>query len=115
MRDLVRNQQTVYYSLYIDDGSKRDSLGNPIGYYAEPESIKLCVSANQGEADARAFGTSLNYDRTITVTNPSVMFDEHTRLWIDGRNPEQTHNAIIKKVAPLINVVKYAIEMVSVS
>lgn len=115
MRDLVRNQQTVYYSLYIDDGSKTDKLGNPVGYYTAPKPVKCCISANQGEAEIRGFGASLNYDREITITNPKVKFDEHTRLWIDGKSPAEPYNAIVTKAAPLINVTKYAIKQVSVS
>lgn len=116
MRDLKRNQQTIWYSLLnvsldMDEwGNKMDILG-----YGEPVSLKINVSANKGEVSAQAFGTELNYDREMSTHDMNCPIDEYTHLWLDGRNPADTHNYEVAAVSKSLNCIRYAIRRVNVS
>ena len=116
MRDLKRNQQTIWYSL-LNVSSGEDEWGNTedIKTYGEPVSMNISISANKGEADQQPFGTDLNYDREMSTHNMDCPIDEYTHLWIDGRSIEETHNYIVKAVSKSLNCIRYAIEKVNVS
>lgn len=116
MRDLKRNQQTVWYSL-LSVGTGEDEWGNTedIKTYGEPTPINICVSANKGEVSQQAFGTDLDYDREMTTHDMSCPIDEYTHLWIDGKDTTETHNYIVKAVSKSLNCIRYAIKKVNVS
>ena len=116
MRDLKRNQQTIWYSL-LNVSSGEDEWGNTedIKTYGEPNSMSICVSANKGEVSQQAFGTDLDYDREMTTHDISCPIDEYAHLWIDGRDTEETHNYIVKAVSKSLNCIRYAIKKVNVS
>ena len=116
MRDLKRNQQTVWYSLLsVSTGS--DEWGNTedIKIYGSPIPIKMSISANTGEASSQAFGTDLKYDREMSTHDMNCPIDEYAHLWIDGRSTADTHNYIVKAVSKSQNCIRYAIERVNVS
>ena len=116
MRDLIRNQQTVWYSLrnVVTD---KDEWGNTVDVkgYGEPIEIRMSVSANKGNISAQAFGTDLNYDREMSTHDMSCPIDEYTRLWLDGRNIADTHNFEVVAVSKSLNCIRYAIRRVEVS
>ena len=116
MRDLIRNQQTVWYSLrnVVTD---KDEWGNTVDIkdYGEPIEIRMSVSANKGNISAQAFGTDLNYDREMSTHDMSCPIDEYTRLWLDGRNIADTHNFEVVAVSKSLNCIRYAIRRVDVS
>lgn len=116
MRNLKRNQQTVWYSL-LNVAAEKDEWGNTtdVKSYGEPVPIKLSVSANKGEASQQAFGTDLKYDREMSTHDMNCPIDEYTHLWIDGRDTSKTHNYIVKAVSKSLNCIRYAIERVNVS
>ena len=116
MRDLIRNQQTVWYSL-LNVKAEKDEWGNTVDIkeYGEPMSIKMSVSANKGNISAQAFGTDLNYDREMSTHNMNCPIDEYTRLWLDGRKTNETHNYEIVAVSKSLNCIRYAIRRVNVS
>lgn len=116
MRDLKRNQQTIWYSL-LNVSSGEDEWGNTedIKTYGEPIAIKMALSGNKGEASEQAFGADLKYDREMSTHDMSCPIDEYTHLWIDGRDITQTHNYIVKAVSKTLNCIRYAIEKVNVS
>ncbi len=116
MRDLKRNQQTIWYSL-LNVSEDKDEWGNTkdIKSYGVPISAKMTLSGNKGEASEQAFGTDLKYDREMTTHDMSCPIDEYTHLWIDGRSTEETHNYIVKAVSKTLNCIRYAIEKVNVS
>ena len=116
MRDLKRNQQTIWYSL-LNVAAGVDEWGNTedIKTYGEPVSMKISVSPNKGGVSQQAFGSELKYDREMSTHNTSCPIDEYAHLWIDGRNPEETHNYIVKAVSKSQNCTRYAIEKVNVS
>lgn len=116
MRDLRRNQQTIWYSLQnvTVDKDEWDNTED-IKDYDEPIKMQLSVSANKGNISAQAFGTDLNYDREMSTHNMNCPIDEYTRLWLDGRNTTETHNYEVVAVSKSLNCIRYAIRRVDVS
>ena len=116
MRDLRRNQQTIWYSL-LNVSTGVDEWGNTedIKTHGDPISMQIAISANRGEASQQAFGTDLQYDREMSTHDMDCPIDEYTRLWIDGREPTETHNYIVKAVSKSLNCIRYAIEKLNVS
>ena len=116
MRDLKRNQQTVWYAL-LNVSESQDEWGNTTGVktYGEPVPIKMTLSGNKGEAYGQAFGTDLKYDREMSTHDMNCPIDEYTHLWLDGRDTKETHNYVVKAVSKTLNCIRYAIERVNVS
>lgn len=116
MRDLRRNQQTIWYSL-LNVSAGVDEWGNTedIKTHGDPIPMQIAISANRGEASQQAFGTDLQYDREMSTHDMDCPIDEYTRLWIDGRDVNDTHNYIVKAVSKSLNCIRYAIEKVNVS
>lgn len=116
MRDLKRNQQTIWYSL-LNVSEEKDEWGNThnVKSYSDPIEYKITLSANKGEISAQAFGADLKYDREMSTHDMSCPIDEYSRLWLDGRKPTDTHNYIVKAVSKSLNCIRYAIERVNVS
>ena len=116
MRDLKRNQQNIWYAL-LNVSTDSDEWGNKtdVKTYGAPLSARMSVSANKGEASNQAFGTDLKYDREMSTHDMNCPVDEYTHLWIDGRDPNDTHNYIVKAVSKSLNCIRYAIEKVDVS
>jgi hypothetical protein len=116
MRDLKRNQQTVWCSL-LNVSTSEDEWGNTkdIKTYGEPFPIKMTLSGNKGEASEQAFGTDLQYDREMSTHDMNCPIDEYSHLWLDGKDIAGTHNYIVKAVSKSLNSIRYAIEKVNVS
>lgn len=124
MRDLRKNQQTVYFRTYVDEGGDPtpvyDDNGYETGYYLPIYSTalklaQLCVSPNRGSSDVEQFGGFDDYDRTMTTADTSCEIDENSILWIDGADTSGSHNYIVKKKAVWKNSVQYLIKKVEVS
>jgi len=116
MRDLRRNQLQIYYALRklsLDT----DEWGNTheVKGYTSPIPLAICISANKGEAEAQAFGADLQYDREMVTHDLSCPIDEYSRLWLDGRSIEETHNFEVAAVSKSLNCIRYAIRRVNVS
>ena len=115
MRDLRRNQQTIWYSL-LNVTAREDEWGNTedVKTYGPVLPMYISISANKGEASAQAFGTELDYDREMSTHDMSCPVDEYSHLWIDGRDITQTHNYVVKAVSKSLNCIRYAIKKVDV-
>lgn len=113
MRDLKRNQQTVYYSL-CKPNSAEDQNGNVIDSYSEPIKSKFNISPAKGEANFQPFGKNIDYDCEMVTHNKNIAIDEFSRLWI-GRDTDQPYNFIVKKVAKSLNCTRYALKQVNVT
>ena len=115
MRDLKRNQQTIWYSL-LNVSTGEDEWGNTedVKTYGEPVSMNISISGDKGEISGQAFGMDLDYDREMTTHDMSCPIDEYTHLWID-RDPSLTHNYVVKAVSKSLNCIRYAIKKVNVS
>lgn len=116
MRSLRRNQQTIWFAL-LSETVETDEWGNTEGVkdYGSPVSLQICVSANKGEASAQPFGADLQYDREMITHDMNCPIDEYTHLWLDGRNPTDTHNYEVVAVSKSLNCIRYAIRRVNVS
>jgi hypothetical protein len=116
MRDLVRNQQHLYYALLSVEKTE-DEWGNKkdVKSYGKPVGMRMSVSPNKGEATAQAFGADLQYDREMVTHNMDCPIDEYSHLWIDGRSPEETHNYEVAAVSKSLNCIRYAIKKVNLS
>ena len=116
MRDLKRNQQTIWYAL-LNVSSDKDEWGNTkdIKTYGKPQQMKITLSGHKGEASEQAFGADLKYDREMSTHDMNCPIDEYTHLWLDGRSTNETHNYIVKAVSKSLNCIRYAIEKVNVS
>ena len=123
MRDLKRNQKLIYYALYTGETEIIDDDGNLTGdfkpTYGETKAMFISVSANKGTSETDAFGTNLDYDRTLSTANLSCEIDEHSILWLDGADPTDEnspdpYNFVVVKKATSLNQVLYAIKQVDV-
>lgn len=112
MRNLKRNQQLIYYSNLTDE--QLDEWGNKGSGYGLPQPYKISVSPNTGETAYSGFGVSLEYDRTMVTTDMQCPINEYSRLWI-GIEPTEPHNFEVRKKAPNLNQILYAIQQVEVS
>lgn len=119
MRNLLRNQQPVFYKLYEGQEEIVDEWGNPTGsyvpIYSELKSTMLCVSPNKGNSEVEQFGSLEDYDRTATTADTTCQIDEDSVLWVDGADTGGPYNYIVKRKAPWKNSVQYAIKRVKVS
>lgn len=120
MRNLNRNEQTIYYSLYSGSTENtKDGLytGEIVATYATPVALRASVSAARGAADIDLFGVNTSYSKTVIVDDVSCPIDEHSRLWI-GREPTDAngldvpHNYEVVRVAKSLNHIAYAVEQV---
>lgn len=116
MRDAEKNKVKIHYALR-NVSSEVDEWGNThdVTTYSLPVETKISVSANKGEASAEAFGADLKYDREMTTHDMACPIDEHSRLWLDGRSVEETHNYKVVAVSKSLNCIRYAIRKVNVS
>lgn len=119
MRSLLRNQQPVFYKLYEGQEEIVDQYGNPTGSfipkYSGLKSAMLCVSPNKGSSEVEQFGSTEDYDRTMTTADPHCPIDENAVLWVDGADTDGPWNYIVKEVGRWKNSTQYAIKKVTVS
>ena len=121
MRNLNRNERTIYYALYRGEEEATDSnnlyTGEVVASYDEPVAIKASVSAARGVADIDLFGINTSYSKTVIVDDIDCPIDEHSRLWID-REPtdanglDVAHNYEVAQVAKSLNHIVYAVTQV---
>lgn len=116
MRDIKRNQQTIWYSLR-NVTADTDEWGNTVNVknYGVPQSLSISVSADKGVASAQTFGVDLQYDREMSTHDMNCPIDEYTHLWLDGRDTADTHNYEVAAVSKSLNCIRYAIRRVNVS
>lgn len=118
MRNLSRNESTIFYALYTGMSEAVDSdglyTGDVVGTYASPVALEASVSAARGTADVDLFGINTAYTNTLIVDDVDCPIDEHSRLWI-GRSTTQPHNYEVVQVARSLNHVAYAVQQVDFS
>lgn len=119
MRDLRRNQQTVYYKLRVGTDDVITPGGNYTGQklnkYGELKEIRICVSPNRGVSGVKEFGDIEDYDKTMTIADGGCEIDENTVLWVDGADTDGPWNYTVKAVARWKNSTQYAISKVKVT
>jgi len=84
-RLLKRNKRDFWYRNYLGNEPIRNENNLETGEhriaYSDPVRIKANISAAKGEAEAEVFGSELQYDKSITLTN--VPFTENCVLYVD--------------------------------
>lgn len=119
MRSFLRNQQPVFYKLYEGQEEIVDQYGNPTGSfipkYSGLKSAMLCVSPNKGSSEVEQFGSTEDYDRTMTTADQKCPIDENAVLWVEGADTDGPWNYIVKEVGRWKNSAQYAIKRVTVS
>ena len=102
MRNLDRDRQATFIARYLGVTPQEDSdgllTGLNVATYSEPEEFMPTVSPAMGEARNDIFGQKLEYDRKLTVDDPSFDVKESDRLWVDA-DPEGMHDHVVMKVA----------------
>ena len=116
MRDSEKNKVAICCALR-NVKKQEDEWGNTkdVTTYSAPFGMKISISANKGEASAQAFGADLKYDREMVTHDMSCPIDEYSRLWLDDRSTEETHNYEVAAVSKSLNCIRYAIRRVNVS
>lgn len=118
MRNLSRNESTIYYALYQSDEEATDAdglyTGDKVATYEAPVPIRASVSAARGTSDVDLFGVNISYTKTVIVDDMSCPIDEHSRLWIDA-TPNAPHNYEVVMVAKSLNHIAYAVQQVDYS
>lgn len=113
MRDLKRNQTRVTYRLYVGSEEINDEWGNATGQFSplfgEEQTLFLSVSANTGDYSEQTFGSVLDYDRVMLISDPECPIDEDSRVKIDG------DTYVVKGVARSLNAAQYAIKRVNIN
>lgn len=119
MRNLMRNQSTVFYKNLVDMVEIVDEYGNVTGtykkVYGELKKLNISVSANMGTSEYQTFGKNLDYDRTLSTADMGCDIDENSILWLDGADTDKPHNYVVKKRSATINQVLIAVKQVNVS
>ena len=114
MRDLRKNQRTLYYALRTGEIENTDASGYLTGEstptYGKIEMLRGHVSASVGNDTVSEFGSFTNYSRTLTVSDVHCPIDEDSVIWFgitpDGDTPP---NYIVTKRADSKNSVLYAL------
>lgn len=118
MRDLKRNQRTIYYALRTGETVDTDEYGNETSEstptYGSPIKMSAHVSGAAGEDAVNAFGSFTNYSRTIVTTDTSCPLDEDSIVWF-GVPETGPHNYIVTRKADSKNGIIYALREVTVS
>lgn len=114
MRDLKRNQRTLYYATVIGTEPIYDEYGNDTletrTVWSEPVLLKANISANIGEEAVELFGSQTEYSRTVCMAICSLT--EGDKVWF-GISPELEHNYTVAKVADSKNGFLVALREVS--
>lgn len=123
VRDLARNQQCVWYALYIDKGKLKDRNGHSTGEkfkeYGEPEAAVLNVSPASGVITEDFSGIRTPYDRTMVTCDMECPINENSLIWI-GCSPEtdtgenRKHNYVVKRVARGLDNIMYGLSEVQI-
>lgn len=115
MRNLRRNETTIYYSLYIGSSEQTDDsglfTGGIVNTYSTPVALEASVSAARGTAEIDLFGVNTSYTNAVIVDDPDCPIDEHSILWV-GIPTTEPHNYEVVRVARSLNHVTYAVQQV---
>lgn len=125
MKNLERNNKTVYYCLYDGFVDKEDEYGNLTGetieHYQPHKKMKQAnVSEATGNSNAEQFGVSVDYDKVVLTQDMKCPITETTVLFVD-KKPEYDDNGlplydyVVKRVSRSLNVIAIAIKRVDVT
>ena len=114
MRDLKRNQRTIYYASITGTEPIYDEYGNDTletrTIYGAPLILTANISANLGEEAVEQFGSQTEYSRTVSMTNCPLK--EGDKVWFNV-DPMGENNYVVAKVADSKNGFLVALREVS--
>ena len=119
MRRQKRNQQNLYYALFVEKTPIVDKHGNQSGewntVYSDPIAFKANVSPAKGESESAVFGKNLDYDKSIVPDRTDIHIDESSVLWVDSLDASKPHDYVVVRIAKSLNELVVAIKKVNVS
>lgn len=123
MRNLKKNQQKLFYSMYVGRVQVLDGEGYETGDYeagySAPVSFSANISAGRGDAQNEVFGKELDFARTISTTDMTCPINEHSLIWIetdpvlkpDGTaDPDSADYTVVARPAKSLNSIMIAIK-----
>lgn len=115
MRTLARNRQTFYFANYAGTEKLTNSDGRYTGekkvVYTDPVQARGNISADKGNASVTQFGTDIQYDAVIVMSDTQM--DENSVLWI-GISPDKPYNYKVTRISRSLNSVSIAVSRVNV-
>lgn len=105
MRDLKRNQRSIWYAVPVNTIPILDDYGNDTleveTVYRPPALLYCNVSASVGQEAVEVFGSQTEYNRTITLTGWECPLIEGCRVWfgVDPNDSADNHNYSVVRVA----------------
>ena len=106
MRNLRKNQRTLFYASYLSAEPIKDEYGNDTlevkHVYEEPKMFSCNYSSNVGEVGVEAFGNISNYSRVISFSGTVCPLKEKAKVWINRDITENANYEVIK-VADSLN------------
>lgn len=115
MRTLARNRQAFYFANYAGTEKLTNSDGRYTGekkvVYTDPVQARGNISADKGNASVTQFGTDIQYDAVIVMSDTQM--DENSVLWI-GISPDKPYNYKVTRISRSLNSVSIAVSRVNV-
>lgn len=120
---MVRNKTSFKYLTYKDKSELKDSNNYSTGEYVitynAPITYKAPISANKGEDYMSMFGVAQDYDKVITIDDPTINIDENTMIFIDKEPIYDTETEtllnkdyIVSKISISLNVLVVLVKKV---
>lgn len=136
MRNLKKNQQNLWYSIFAEsipvyetdengeirytmiNGEKKPIIVEERAGYTEPVLFCANISAARGEAEKDMFGISLDYTKSISTTDMELPIAEGSLIWqdteprckADGTIDDLSADYKVVAIAKLLNSVVYAVK-----
>ena len=105
MRDLKRNQRSIWYAVPTNTVPILDDYGNDTleveTIYRPPALLRCNVSATVGQEAVEVFGSQTEYNRTITLSGWECPLIEGCRVWfgVTPNTDADNHNYTVVRVA----------------
>ena len=119
MRDLKRNQRSLWYAIPEGSTPILDDYGNDTleveTVFSSPLHLQANVSANVGTESIQVFGTQTEYNRTVSLVGDECPLVEGCRVWFRVEPNEQgtNYNYTVARVADSKNGYLIALREVS--
>lgn len=100
MRDLKRNQRTIWYAVPNGTRSIVDEYGNDTleveTTYLPPIEMRCNVSASVGQEAVEVFGAQTEYSRTISISGASCPLVEGCKVWFNVKHTEPNNYTVVR-------------------
>ena len=120
MRDLKKNQQLLYYSVYSDEIKvyQRDEDGNIVYIEVDGEQIPVEIGTVAGYNNPVSFCANIAIEAVLVTTDKSLPISETSRIWhtsepqydSDGMVDGDSADYSVLAVKPSLNGMKYLLK-----